>query len=262
MRWWGFHTDDRDAADPGSLDALREALTPRTKIVAACHASNPPGAVSTFPRRSDHSRGGVERVSDHRGRGGVRAAQGHVGPDWGVDWYCFVRTRPRAARRALRVGSRTRRRKDPTTICRPEIIRTNELGRGLATSCARESSPWRIPPLALGRGGGRAGGGRDAATTISGSRGDGREPRTSRRSCVRALEEALRAARDGGARVASRCWAIRILDRRSDATVRVPTISFVPTSANVSPAAPLGREDSVAIRNATCTGCVCAKIWA
>ena len=90
VRWWGFHTDDRDAADPGSLDALREALTPRTKIVAACHASNLLGAVVNLPAAVGIIREAASSACQIIVDGVAYAPHRAMSvSDWGVDWYCF-----------------------------------------------------------------------------------------------------------------------------------------------------------------------------
>lgn len=262
VRWWGLRADDPDAADPGSLETLRDALTPRTKIVAACHASNLLGAVVDLPAAVGIIREAASSACQIIVDGVAYAPHRAMSvSDWGVDWYCFSPYKTFGPHSGALFGSD----RGLAAVEGPNHYfvdpRDNpykhELGGGLAHElCAGI--------VALGGYlrwlSGAAGEEEEGEEEDSGLEGG----RTLTRADVlvafdraRALEEApARRAMEALASLRDR-GAIRIIGPAcSDATVRVPTMSFVPTSANVSPSdvAAAAREDSVAIRNGNMYG--------
>ena len=266
VRWWGFHTDDRDAADPGSLDALREALTPRTKIVAACHASNLLGAVVNLPAAVGIIREAASSACQIIVDGVAYAPHRAMSvSDWGVDWYCFSPYKTFGPHAGALFGSD----RGLAAVKGPNHYfvdpRDNpykhELGGGLAHElCAgivAMGGYLRWLSGAAGEEQGEEETRGDDDFGLEGGRALNRADVLVAFDRVRALEEApARRAMEALVSLRDR-WAIRILGPAcSDATVRVPTMSFFPTSANVSPSdvAAAAREDSVAIRNGNMYG--------
>ena len=106
VRWWGFHTDDRDAADPGSLDALREALTlarrssPRaTRVICSALVVNLPAAVGIIREAASSA---CQIIVD----GVAYAAQGHVGVGLGGGLVLFQSVQDLRARTRARSSGR------------------------------------------------------------------------------------------------------------------------------------------------------------
>lgn len=86
LAWWG----PGPSGEAAPLDALRSALTPRTKILAVCHVSNLLGEIADLPaivaaaRELAHPE--CQVVVDGVAYAPHRAMSVS---DWGVDWYCF-----------------------------------------------------------------------------------------------------------------------------------------------------------------------------
>ena len=179
VRWWGLRADDPDAADPGSLDALRDALTPRTKIVAACHASNLLGAAVNLPAAVGIIREAASSACQIIVDGVAYAPHRAMSvSDWGVDWYCFSPYKTFGPHAGALFGSD----RGLAAVEGPNHYfvdpRDNpykhELGGGLAHElCAGIVAMGGYLRWLSGAAGGRRRKGR-AATTISGSRGDAR----------------------------------------------------------------------------------------
>lgn len=86
LAWWG----PGPSGEAAPLDALRSALTPRTKILAVCHVSNLLGEIADLPaivaaaRELAHPE--CQVVVDGVAYAPHRAMSVS---EWGVDWYCF-----------------------------------------------------------------------------------------------------------------------------------------------------------------------------
>lgn len=239
LRWWGPGADGEAAP----LDALRSALTPRTKILAVCHVSNLLGEIADLPSIVAAARR-LAHPDCHVVVDGVAFAphRAMAVADWGVDWYCCSLYKTYGPHVAAMYGS-SRALAAVTTpnhyfIDPTDVPYAFELGGVSHEACAGVVATGDY--LRRLAGGGR----RDPKLKPNRSRSNEPEPEPEplARSEVLAAFDVVTALEAAPTTALMRCLgrleargALRLIGPRSDdPTVRVPTVSFVPLDPAVS----------------------------